>query len=98
MSCAAKAVAPTRSPTTRALWGVFRYGECGDRRGVKPAAHTSSTPHLRLGLQHRNQSARRPELALAEVRRGYFLAGPQLLTWGGSNLNLPGGPGAVPHP
>src|SRR5258706_9568784 len=98
MSCAAKAVAPTRSPTTRALWGVFRYGECGDRRGVKPAAHTSSTPHLRLGLQHRNQSARRPELALAEVRRDYCLDGLPLFTGGGSHVDLPGGQGAVPKP
>ena len=60
-------------------------------------SHLFDSP-LRLGLQQRNQSVRRPELALAKVRWDDCLDGVQLLAGVGSNVDLRGGQGAVPEP
>jgi len=53
---------------------------------------------LRLGLQHRNESVRWPELAFAKVRRYDCFDGLQLLAGVGPNVDLRGGQGAVAQP
>jgi hypothetical protein len=43
--CAAMPASTRRSATTPALWGVFRYGECGGRRGAKHWLRAATTLH-----------------------------------------------------
>lgn len=60
------------SSPERALWRLSRYGEFGIEGAPSRGARIHSAPHL-MHPEQRNESVRRPELALADMWRHHGL-------------------------